>query len=222
MNSLGAVIMQLKSPIVAASNAPLQFYLDAGSTIYDFFVSVLVWAHTHARAMSEGGRLSWCCSRLAACGYRGWLPSSPCRTALQSWFEAEGWEFFTNIPLRFAFPCIWACIWDDRRRAWLSCAWKRSNRNIVELAALERESVPILFPTATPCNGHQRGLSGRACAGTLPRQESSLFAACRAGRPHFYDPGWCDRPPPPTGTVCGGVSMIGNGGGAVHCKCVKR
>ena len=86
MTPWGAVIMQLQKPYRRGEYAAcLRFYLDAGIPIYDLVTAGNV----------EGGDFMVLKPGVAACGYSGERSIEPAVRQLQSWFEAEGWEFHT-------------------------------------------------------------------------------------------------------------------------------
>ncbi len=86
MTPWGAVIMQLhKSYRRGEYAACLQFYLDAGIPIYDLITAGNI----------EGGDFMVLKPGVAACGCSGERSIEPAVHQLQSWFEAEGWEFHT-------------------------------------------------------------------------------------------------------------------------------
>src|SRR6202049_3689234 len=85
MTPWGAVIMQLQKPYRRGEYAAcLQFYLDADIPIYDLITAGNV----------EGGDFMVLKPGVAACGYSGERSTLPAVRQLQSWFEAEGWEFY--------------------------------------------------------------------------------------------------------------------------------
>jgi N-dimethylarginine dimethylaminohydrolase len=86
MTPWGAVIMQLQKPYRRGEYAAcLQFYLDAGIPIYDLVTAGNV----------EGGDFMVLKPGVAVCGFSGERSIEPAVRQLQSWFEAEGWEFHT-------------------------------------------------------------------------------------------------------------------------------
>jgi N-dimethylarginine dimethylaminohydrolase len=86
MTPWGAVILQPQKPYRRGEYAAcLRFYLDAAIPIYDLVTAGNV----------EGGDLMLLKPAVAVCGYSGERSIEPAVRQLQSWFEAEGWEFHT-------------------------------------------------------------------------------------------------------------------------------
>src|SRR3979409_47765 len=86
MTPWGAVILQPQKPYRRGEYAAcLRFYLDSDIPIYDLVTAGNV----------EGGDLMVLKPGVAVCGYSGERSSEPAVRQLQSWFEAEGWEFHT-------------------------------------------------------------------------------------------------------------------------------
>jgi N-dimethylarginine dimethylaminohydrolase len=192
MTPWGAVIMQLQKPYRRGEYAEcLRFYLEAGIPIYDLVTAGNV----------EGGDFMVLKPGVAACGYSGERSIEPAVRQLQSWFQAEGWEFYT-----YAFDSHFLHL--DVQMGMLA-----ENLAVVCVEAVEPELVewlqgrgirviPVPYSDAMQlgCNvvalGDERVL--------VPASSKNLIAACRAEGLTVYAPD---------------VSMIGNGGGAVHCMC---
>lgn len=88
MTPWGAVIMQLQKPYRRGEYAEcLRFYLQAGIPIYDLVTAGNV----------EGGDFMVLKPGVAACGYSGERSIEPAVRQLQSWFQAEGWEFHLSL-----------------------------------------------------------------------------------------------------------------------------
>jgi N-dimethylarginine dimethylaminohydrolase len=192
MTPWGAVIMQLQKPYRRGEYAEcLRFYLEAGIPIYDLVTAGNV----------EGGDFMVLKPGVAACGYSGERSIEPAVRQLQSWFEKEGWEFHT-----YAFDSHFLHL--DVQMGMLA-----ENLAVVCVEAVEPELVewlqargirviPVPYSDAMQlgCNvvalGDERVL--------VPASSKNLIAACRAEGLTVYSPD---------------VSMIGNGGGAVHCMC---
>jgi N-dimethylarginine dimethylaminohydrolase len=192
MTPWGAVIMQLQKPYRRGEYAEcLRFYLQAGIPIYDLVTAGNV----------EGGDFMVLKPGVAACGYSGERSIEPAVRQLQSWFQAEGWEFHT-----YAFDSHFLHL--DVQMGMLA-----ENLAVVCVEAVEPELVewlqarsirviPVPYSDAMQlgCNvvalGDERVL--------VPASSKNLIAACRAEGLTVYAPD---------------VSMIGNGGGAVHCMC---
>jgi N-dimethylarginine dimethylaminohydrolase len=192
MTPWGAVIMQLQKPYRRGEYAEcLRFYLDAGIPIYDLVTAGNV----------EGGDFMVLKPGVAACGYSGERSIEPAVRQLQTWFTNEGWEFQT-----YAFDPHFLHL--DVQMGMLA-----ENLAVVCVEAVEPElvawlkakgiriiAVPYADAMQLGCNvvalGDERVL--------VPASSKNLIAACRAEGLTVYAPD---------------VSMIGNGGGAVHCMC---
>ena len=192
MTPWGAVIMQLQKPYRRGEYAEcLRFYLQAGIPVYDLVTAGNV----------EGGDFMVLKPGVAACGYSGERSIEPAVRQLQSWFQAEGWEFHT-----YAFDSHFLHL--DVQMGMLA-----ENLAVVCVEAVEPELVewlqarsirviPVPYSDAMQlgCNvvalGDERVL--------VPASSKNLISACRAEGLTVYAPD---------------VSMIGNGGGAVHCMC---
>jgi N-dimethylarginine dimethylaminohydrolase len=192
MTPWGAVIMQLQKPYRRGEYAAcLRFYLEAGIPIYDLVTAGNV----------EGGDFMVLKPGVAACGYSGERSIEPAVRQLQAWFEAEGWEFHT-----YAFDPHFLHL--DVQMGMLA-----ENLAVVCVEAVEPElvtwlqargirviAVPYEDAMRLGCNvvalGDERVL--------IPASSRNLLAACRSEGLTVYAPD---------------VSMIGNGGGAVHCMC---
>jgi N-dimethylarginine dimethylaminohydrolase len=190
MTPWGAVIMQLQKAYRRGEYAAcLRFYLDAGIPIYDLVTAGNV----------EGGDFMVLKPGVAACGYSGERSIEPAVRELQSWFEAEGWEFHT-----YAFDSHFLHL--DVQMGMLA-----ENLAVVCVEAVEPElvswlkakgiriiAVPYADAMQLGCNVVALG-SGRVL---VPATSENLIAACRAEGLTVYAPD---------------VSMMSNGGGAVHC-----
>jgi N-dimethylarginine dimethylaminohydrolase len=192
MTPWGAVIMQLEKPYRRGEYAEcLRFYLEAGIPIYDLVTAGNV----------EGGDFMVLKPGVAACGYSGERSIEPAVRQLQTWFTNEGWEFHT-----YAFDPHFLHL--DVQMGMLA-----ENLAVVCVEAVEPElvawlkakgiriiAVPYADAMQLGCNvvalGDERVL--------VPASSKNLIAACRAEGLTVYAPD---------------VSMIGNGGGAVHCMC---
>jgi N-dimethylarginine dimethylaminohydrolase len=192
MTPWGAVIMQCQKPYRRGEYAAcLRFYLDTGIPIYDLVTAGNV----------EGGDFMVLKPGVAACGYSGERSIEPAVRQLQSWFEMEGWEFHT-----YAFDSHFLHL--DVQLGMLA-----EGLAVVCVEAVEPElvtwlkskgiriiDVPYSDAMQLGCNvvalGDERVL--------VPASSRNLIAACRAEGLTVYAPD---------------VSMIGNGGGAVHCMC---
>jgi N-dimethylarginine dimethylaminohydrolase len=192
MTPWGALILQPQKPYRRGEYAAcLRFYLDSDIPIYDLVTAGNV----------EGGDLMVLKPGVAICGYSGERSSEPAVRQVQSWFEAEGWEFHT-----YAFDPHFLHL--DVQMGMLA-----PNLAVVCVEAVEPElvtwlegqgirviAVPYADAMQLGCNvvalGDERVL--------VPASSKNLIAACRSEGLTVYAPD---------------VSMIGNGGGAVHCMC---
>jgi N-dimethylarginine dimethylaminohydrolase len=192
MTPWGAVIMQCQKPFRRGEYAAcLRFYLDAGIPIYDMITAGNI----------EGGDFMVLKPGVAVCGFSGERSIEPAVDQLQSWFQAEGWEFFKYafdphflhldvqvgmIAEGLAAVCVEAV--EPELVTWL----KSQRIRILE--------VPYDDAMRLGCNlvalGRERVL--------LPASNERLIAACRAEGLTVYAPD---------------VSMISNGGGSIHCMC---
>ncbi len=192
MTPWGAVIMQMQKAYRRGEYAAcLQFYLGADIPIYDCVTAGNV----------EGGDFMVLKPGVAACGYSGERSIEPAVRQLQSWFEAEGWEFHT-----YAFDSHFLHL--DVQMGMIA-----EGLAVVCVEAVEPElvdwlrsrgirAIPIPYSDAMQMGTNVVALGdGRVL---VPASSKNLIAACRAEGLTVYDPD---------------VSMIGNGGGAVHCMC---
>jgi N-dimethylarginine dimethylaminohydrolase len=192
MTPWGAVIMQLQKPYRRGEYAAcLRFYLDAGIPIYDLITAGNV----------EGGDFMVLQPGVAACGYSGERSIEPAVRQLQSWFESEGWEMHT-----YAFDSHFLHL--DVQMGMLA-----EGLAVVCVEAVEPElldwlhskrirTIPIAYADAMQLGTNVVALGNERVL--VPASSKNLIAACRAEGLTVYDPD---------------VSMIGNGGGAVHCMC---
>lgn len=192
MTPWGAVIMQLEKAYRRGEYAAcLRFYLDADIPIYDLITAGNV----------EGGDFMVLQPGVAACGYSGERSIEPAVRQLQSWFEAEGWELhtyafdphFLHLDVQMGMLAEGLAVVCVEAVEPKLVDWLRSKR-------IRVISVPysdaMQLGTNVVALGEDRVL--------VPASSKNLIAACRAEGLTVYDPD---------------VSMIGNGGGAVHCMC---
>lgn len=192
MTPWGAIIMQLQRPFRRGEYAAcLRFYLDLGVPIYDLVTAGNV----------EGGDLMILQPGVAACGFSGERSIEPAVRQIQSWFEAEGWEFHTYafdphflhldvqmgmVAEDLAVVCVEAV--EPELVQWL----KSKGIRILD--------VPYQDAMQLGCNIVALG-DGKVL---VPAASRNLISACRAEGLEVFAPD---------------VSMISNGGGAVHCMC---
>jgi N-dimethylarginine dimethylaminohydrolase len=192
MTPWGAVILQPQKPYRRGEYAAcLQFYLDAAIPIYDLITAGNV----------EGGDFMVLKPGVAVCGYSGERSSEPAVRQLKSWFEAEGWEMHT-----YEFDSHFLHL--DVQMGMIS-----EGLAVVCVEAVEPElidwlrshgirAIPIPYSDAMQLGSNVVALGNERVL--VPASSKTLIAACRAEGLTVYDPD---------------VSMIGNGGGAVHCMC---
>jgi N-dimethylarginine dimethylaminohydrolase len=192
MTPWGAVIMQLQKAYRRGEYAAcLRFYLDAGIPIYDLVSAGNV----------EGGDFMVLQPGVAACGYSGERSIEPAVRQLQSWFETEGWELHT-----YAFDSHFLHL--DVQMGMLAeglavvCVEAVEPELVDWLHAKRIRTIPIPYGDAMQLGTNVVALGGERVL--VPASSKNLIAACRAEGLTVYDPD---------------VSMIANGGGAVHCMC---
>jgi N-dimethylarginine dimethylaminohydrolase len=192
MTPWGAVIMQMQKPFRRGEYAEcLRFYLGSGIPIFDMVTAGNV----------EGGDFMVLKPGVAICGYSGERSIEPAVRQLQRWFEAEGWELHT-----YAFDPHFLHL--DVQIGMLA-----EDLAVVCVEAVEPELVTwlgrkgIRIIDVTYRDAMQLGCNVVALGDErvmVPASSANLAAACRAEGLRVYDPD---------------VSMIGAGGGAVHCMC---
>jgi N-dimethylarginine dimethylaminohydrolase len=192
MTPWGAVILQCQKGYRRGEYAAcLQFYLDAGIPIYDLVTA----------GNLEGGDFMVLQPGVAVCGFSGERSIEPAVRQLKSWFEAEGWELHT-----YAFDSHFLHL--DVQMGMLA-----QGLAVVCVEAVEPElldwlrskgirAIPIPYGDAMQLGSNVVALGKERVL--VPASSKNLVAACRAEGLTVFDPD---------------VSMIGNGGGAVHCMC---
>ena len=192
MTPWGALIMQLEKPYRRGEYAAcLRFYLDAGIPIFDLVTAGNV----------EGGDFMVLKPGVAACGYSGARSIEPAVRQLRSWFEAEGWELHT-----YAFDAHFLHL--DVQIGMLAeglavvCVEAVEPKLVAWLRAKGIRAIAIPYGDAMQLGTNVVALGNERVL--VPRSSKRLIAACIAEGLTVYDPD---------------VSMIGNGGGAVHCMC---
>lgn len=192
MTPWGAVIMQLQKPYRRGEYAAcLRFYLDSGIPIYDLVTAGNV----------EGGDFMVLKPGVAVCGYSGQRSIEPAVRQLQRWFEAEGWEMYT-----YAFDAHFLHL--DVQMNMLAeglavvCIEAVEPELVEWLRSKHIRTVPISYADSMQLGSNVVALGKERVL--VPASSKNLVAACRAEGLTVYDPD---------------VSMIGNGGGAVHCMC---
>jgi N-dimethylarginine dimethylaminohydrolase len=192
MTPWGAVIMQMQKPYRRGEYAAcLQFYTETGIPIYDLVTAGNV----------EGGDFMVLQPGVAACGFSGERSIEPAVRQLQSWFEAEGWEFYT-----YAFDSHFLHL--DVQMGMLAeglavvCVDAVEPELVTWLRSKYIRIIPVSYGDAMQMGTNVVALGNDRVL--VPASSKALVAACRAEGLTVYDPD---------------VSMIGNGGGAVHCMC---
>jgi N-dimethylarginine dimethylaminohydrolase len=192
MTPWGAVILQPQKPYRRGEYAAcLRFYLDADIPIYDLISAGNV----------EGGDFMVLKPGVAVCGYSGERSIQCAVRQLQSWFEAEGWEMHT-----YAFDSHFLHL--DVQMGVIAeglavvCVEAVEPELIEWLRSKGIRAIPISYGDAMQLGSNVVALGDERVL--VPSSSKNLVAACRAEGLTVYDPD---------------VSMIGNGGGAVHCMC---
>ncbi|HTV98140.1 MAG TPA: arginine deiminase family protein [Steroidobacteraceae bacterium] len=192
MTPWGAVILQTHKPYRRGEYAAcIQFYLDAGIPIYDLITA----------GNLEGGDFMVLKPGTAVCGFSGERSIEPAVRQLQRWFEAEGWEMHT-----YAFDAHFLHL--DVQMGMIA-----DGLAVVCVEAVEPElvdwlkskgirAIPVPYSDAMQLGTNVVALGDERVL--VPASSKNLIAACRAEGLTVFDPD---------------VSMIANGGGAVHCMC---
>ncbi|MHB8811995.1 MAG: dimethylarginine dimethylaminohydrolase family protein [Steroidobacteraceae bacterium] len=192
MTPWGAVIMQLLKPFRRGEYAAcLRFYLQNEIPIYDLISAGNV----------EGGDFMLLEPGVAICGYSGERSIAPAVDQLRRWFEAEGWEFKTYaFDPHFLHLDVQLSMLAARLAAVCVEAVEPELIDWLRAKGIRVIDVPYGEAMQLGCNlvclGDERVM--------IPASNRPLIAACRAEGLKVYDPD---------------VSMIGYGGGSVHCMC---
>ncbi len=192
MTPWGAVILQLMKPYRRGEYAAcLRFYLEQGIPLFDLVSAGNV----------EGGDFMVLQPGVAACGYSGERSIEPAVRQLQAWFEAEGWEFYM-----YAFDPHFLHL--DVQMGMLAeglavvCTEAVEPEFLDWLHSKRIRTISIPYGDAMQLGSNVVALGEERVM--VPASSKNLIAACRAEGLTVYDPD---------------VSMIGHGGGAVHCMC---
>jgi N-dimethylarginine dimethylaminohydrolase len=192
MTPWGAVILQTQKPYRRGEYAAcIQFYLDAEIPIYDLITAGNV----------EGGDFMVLKPGVAACGYSGERSIEPAVRQLKDWFEAEGWELHT-----YAFDSHFLHL--DVQMGMLAeglavvCVEAVEPELVDWLASKGIRAIAVPYSDAMQLGTNVVALGDERVL--VPASSKNLIAACRAEGLTVYAPD---------------VSMIANGGGAVHCMC---
>ena len=192
MTPWGAVILQTQKPYRRGEYAAcIQFYLDAGIPIYDLITAGNV----------EGGDFMVLKPGVAICGFSGERSIEPAVKQLQGWFAAEGWEMrtyefdshFLHLDVQMGMIAEGLAV---------VCVEAVEPELVDWLQSQHIRAIPISYGDAMQLGSNVVALGDERVL--VPASSKNLIAACRAEGLSVYDPD---------------VSMIGNGGGAVHCMC---
>lgn len=192
MTPWGAVIMQLQKPYRRGEYAAcLKFYLDAGIPIYDLVTAGNV----------EGGDFMVLQPGVAVCGYSGQRSIAPAVNQLQRWFESEGWEFHTyEFDSHFLHLDVQMNMLAEGLA--VVCIEAVESELVDWLHSKRIRTIPISYADSMQLGSNVVALGNERVL--VPAGSKNLIAACRAEGLTVFNPD---------------VSMIGNGGGAVHCMC---
>ena len=192
MTPWGAVIMQMQKPFRRGEYAACQrFYLENDIPIYDMVTAGNV----------EGGDFMVLKPGVAICGYSGERSIEPAVHQLKFWFEAEGWEFQT-----YAFDSHFLHL--DVQLGMLAenlvavCTEAVEPELVAWLTTKGMRIIDVSYGDAMQLGTNVVALGNERVM--IPSSSKHLIAACRAEGLTVYDPD---------------VSMIAQGGGAVHCMC---
>ena len=192
MTPWGAIIMQLQKPYRRGEIASvLRFYLDNDIPIYDMVTAGNV----------EGGDFMVLKPGVAACGFSGERSIEPAVAQIRGWFEQEGWEFYS-----YAFDSHFLHL--DVQMGMLAedlavvCTEAVEPAFVDWLKSRGIRVVDISYGDAMRMGTNVVALGGERVL--IPSESRTLIDICRAEGLTVYNPD---------------VSMIANGGGAVHCMC---
>ncbi len=192
MTPWGPIISQMYSPWRRSEwVTALEFYQQAGIPIYDIVTA----------GCFEGGDFMLIEPGVVLCGYSGERTSEAGLAQVKSWFEKEGWEFFSvkfdSHFLHMDVQCVMVAeklaavctaVVPDELLTWL----KSKNIDIID--------IPYKQAMDLGCNivslGNERVL--------IPKESTTLKQQCNTLGLTIFDPD---------------ISMITKGGGGVHCMC---
>jgi N-dimethylarginine dimethylaminohydrolase len=192
MTPWGAIIMQLQKPYRRGEYAAcVRFYLENDIPIYDMVTAGNV----------EGGDFMVLQPGLAACGYSGERSIAPAVNQIRSWFEAEGWEFYPYaFDPHFLHLDVQMCM--AAKGLAVVCVEAVEPDLIAWLKARGIRIIDVPYSDAMAMGTNVVALGNDRAL--IPSTSRNLIAACRAEGITVYDPD---------------VSMIAQGGGAIHCMC---
>jgi N-dimethylarginine dimethylaminohydrolase len=192
MTPWGAVIMQMLKPYRRGEYAAcLRFYLQNEIPIYDLVTAGNV----------EGGDFMVLQPGVAICGCSGERSIEPAVQQLKGWFEREGWEFkIYEFDPHFLHLDVQMSMLADGLAAVCVEAVEPELVRWLKAKRIRIVEVPYASAMQLGCNlvslGAERVM--------IPASNRPLIEACRAEGLTVFDPD---------------VSMIGNGGGSIHCMC---
>jgi N-dimethylarginine dimethylaminohydrolase len=192
MTPWGAIIMQLQKPYRRGEIASvLRFYLENEIPIYDMVTAGNV----------EGGDFMVLKPGLAVCGYSGERSIEPAVEQLRGWFEKEGWEL---LPYAFDPHFLHLDVQMGMVAEDLAVICKEAvEPELVDwLTANGIRTIDVPYGDVMKMGTNIVALGNERVL--IPSTSKNLVAACKAEGLTVYDPD---------------VSMIANGGGAVHCMC---
>jgi N-dimethylarginine dimethylaminohydrolase len=192
MTPWGAIVMQTQKPYRRGEYAScLRFFLEHGVPVYDMVTAGNV----------EGGDFMVLKPGLAVCGYSGERSIEAAVNQIGAWFEAEGWEFRTyafdphflhlDVQLGMVADGLAALCTEAVEPEFVDWIKGRGIR-IIDVSYGDA----MQLGTNVVALGDDRVM--------IPATSRRLVAACRAEGLTVYDPD---------------VSMIAQGGGAIHCMC---
>jgi len=149
----------------------------------------------------EGGDFMVLKPGVAICGFSGERSIEPAVKQLQGWFAAEGWEMrtyefdshFLHLDVQMGMIAEGLAV---------VCVEAVEPELVEWLRSKGIRAIAIPYGDAMQLGSNVVALGDERVL--VPASSKNLIAACRAEGLTVYDPD---------------VSMIGNGGGAVHCMC---
>ena len=192
MTPWGVIVTQLQKPYRRGEYAAvLRYYLEHEIPIFDMVTAGNI----------EGGDFMVLQPGVAACGFSGERSIEPAVQQVKAWFEAEGWELrpyafdahFLHLDVQFGMlaPGLAVACLDALEADFVQ--WLRGK-------GIRLLDVSYADAMQLGCNVVALGNDSVL----VPASSKRLIEKCRAEGLTVYDPD---------------VSMIGAGGGAVHCMC---
>lgn len=192
MTPWGAVITQLKKPYRRGEYAGcLRFYLEADIPIYDLVTAGNI----------EGGDFMVLEPGVAICGYSGDRSIEPAVKQVKSWFESEGWEFKTySFDPHFLHLDVQMSMIAEKLAA--VCVEVVEPQLVAWLESKHIRVIEVSYRDAMQMGCNLVALGAERVI--IPESNRRLIEACRAEGLKVAAPD---------------VSMIGQGGGSIHCMC---